>query len=180
VSAAENATLMIHNPAGLVAGESRDMQEMAALLDKLRGPLANVYADKTGKSQEAVIAAMDATTWFTAQEAKDWGLVDEVTAPLKIAANFDLSKFKSRARPSTEEVFARQFRKRADGRWDFIPPGAKSTAPIASPVATGQRLSTEEIWARQFTKKPNINNSAGQRLSMEEVFARQFPSKTSA
>lgn len=91
--AAANATIMIHNPVGMVWGESEDMREMADVLDKLRGQLVNTYASKTGKSEADIKAAMDATTWFTAEEAKDWGLVDEVVGAVKVAANFDLTRF---------------------------------------------------------------------------------------
>lgn len=92
-TAAENATIMIHNPAAVAIGESGDMREMADILDKLQGTLANVYVNKTGKPEADVKAAMDATTWFTAQEAKEWGLVDEVVGEVKIAASFDLTRF---------------------------------------------------------------------------------------
>jgi enoyl-CoA hydratase/carnithine racemase len=36
---------------------------------------------------------MDETTWFTAAEAKDWGLVDEVGNAVKAVASFDINKF---------------------------------------------------------------------------------------
>lgn len=93
VIAAENATIMIHNPMAMAWGESDEMRKMADLLDKLRGTLVNTYANKTGKKDEEIIEAMNATTWFTAKEAKDWGLVDEVSAAVKIAASFDLTRF---------------------------------------------------------------------------------------
>lgn len=91
--AAENATIMIHNPSGIAMGDSTTMREMADVLDKLRGQLVNTYAKKTGKSEADIIAAMDATTWFTAQEAMDWGLIDTVSSPVKAAASFDLTRF---------------------------------------------------------------------------------------
>lgn len=93
VTAAENATLMIHRPAGGAFGESKDMREMADLLDKLEGQLVNAYVAKTGKKEADVKAAMAATTWFTAAEAKDWGLIDEVTQSVKATASFDLTRF---------------------------------------------------------------------------------------
>lgn len=93
VTAAENSTLMIHRPAGGAWGESKDMREMADLLDKLEGQLVSAYVAKTGKSEADVKAAMAATTWFTAAEAKEWGLVDEVTAAMQAAATFDLTRF---------------------------------------------------------------------------------------
>lgn len=91
--AVENATVMIHNPAAVAIGDSADMREMANVLDKFQGNLVNAYVTKTGKPEADVKAAMDATTWFTAQEAKDWGLVDEVIGAVKIAASFDLTRF---------------------------------------------------------------------------------------
>ena len=91
--AAENAVLMIHKPHGGAYGESDEMRKMADLLDKIEGRLVNVYVAKTGKSEADVRAALEATTWFTAEEAKAWGLVDEIAAPVKAAASFDLSRF---------------------------------------------------------------------------------------
>ena len=55
--------------------------------------LVNTYANKTGKKDEEIIEAMNATTWFTAKEARTGGLVDEVSAAVKIAASFDLTRF---------------------------------------------------------------------------------------
>ena len=92
VKAADNATIMIHNPWVFIGGESEELRKMADLLDKLRGSLINAYAKKTGKKDDEVSEAMDATTWFTAAEAKDWGLVDEVTESMKVAASFDLTR----------------------------------------------------------------------------------------
>lgn len=92
-TAAANATIMIHKPSGAAWGESDDMREMADLLDKLEGTLVNTYAAKTGKKEKEIEAAMAATTWFTADEAHAWGLVDEITEAVKVAACHDLSRF---------------------------------------------------------------------------------------
>jgi ATP-dependent Clp endopeptidase proteolytic subunit ClpP len=91
--ASENATIMIHRPNGGAYGESKDMREMADLLDKLEGALVNVYVTKSGKSEAEVKSAMSAITWFTAQEAKAWGLVDEINAPVRVSVSFDLNRF---------------------------------------------------------------------------------------
>lgn len=93
--AAENASVMIHRPFGGAMGDADEMRETADLLDKLEGQLVQTYAAKTGKSEKEIEDAMDATTWFTAQEAKDWGLVDEVGDAMQIAASarHDLTKF---------------------------------------------------------------------------------------
>jgi len=95
VTAAANSIVMIHNPAGGVAGDSEDMRKMADLLDKLTGQLVGIYAAKTGLPEGEVRAAMDAETWFTGAEAKEWGLVDEVTDEIQVAASFDTSRFRN-------------------------------------------------------------------------------------
>lgn len=93
VTMAETASMMIHNPVCLCHGDAREIRGTADMLEKLGGQIADVYAARTGKAKADIVKAMDATTWFTAQEAKEWGFVDEITAPLKAAAAFDLSRF---------------------------------------------------------------------------------------
>lgn len=78
VRIAKNAFVMIHNGWGLAMGDPAEMRKQADVLEKLCGSIASAYAEKTGKSVEDVRAAMDAETWFTASEAKEWGLVDKI------------------------------------------------------------------------------------------------------
>lgn len=95
VTAAANSIVMIHNPWSGVSGDSDDLRKMADLLDKLTGQLVGIYAAKTGLPEADVRAAMDAETWFTGAEAKEWGLVDEVTDEIQVAASFDTSRFRN-------------------------------------------------------------------------------------
>lgn len=95
VTAAANSIVMIHNPWSGVSGDSDDLRKMADLLDKLTGQLVGIYAAKTGLPDGEVRAAMDAETWFTGAEAKEWGLVDEVTDEIQVAASFDVSRFRN-------------------------------------------------------------------------------------
>ena len=95
VTAAANSIVMIHNPWSGVSGDSEDLRKMADLLDKLTGQLVGIYSAKTGLPEADVRAAMDAETWFTGAEAKEWGLVDEVTDEIQVAASFDTSRFRN-------------------------------------------------------------------------------------
>jgi ATP-dependent protease ClpP protease subunit len=94
-----NSTMMIHNASGLVMGEAADMRKMADMLDATTQNIASVYADRAGGSLESWLEMMAAETWYSAQEAVDAGLADEVAAlPTEkkahaMAANFDLSIF---------------------------------------------------------------------------------------
>ena len=91
----ENAFLMIHDPSGLVMGTAADMRAMADALDKIASALVKGYAAKSGKAEDEIATLMDAETWFDASEAIDMGLADTMTAPVKMAARFDVSGFKN-------------------------------------------------------------------------------------
>lgn len=92
----ENAMMMIHDPAGIVIGTSKDMRDLAAALDKMKAAMITAYASKaTDLSRDEIAAIMAAETWLTAQEAVDKGFADEVEEPVAMAATFDLSKFKN-------------------------------------------------------------------------------------
>lgn len=75
---AAQAMFMIHNAWTIAIGDKNDFLETAALLEKVDGTLASAYAGKTGKKLEDLKAAMDAETWFTAQEAVDYGFADSI------------------------------------------------------------------------------------------------------
>lgn len=91
---ADNSMMMIHDPIGAAYGGSEDLRKMADVLDKIGGTISGAYEKKTGKTEADVKAAMAEETWFTAQEAKDWGLADEISGAVKIAATFDLQRFR--------------------------------------------------------------------------------------
>lgn len=93
VAIAENAMMMIHNPYGWAAGDAEAMRKTADVMDKVADSIAVSYTARTGKSLEEMKAVMNDETWFTAQEALDMGLVDQIDEPVKAAACFDLAKF---------------------------------------------------------------------------------------
>lgn len=70
--------MMIHDGSGLVVGNAADMREMATLLDRQSDNIAAVYADRTGGTAAEFRKLMRAETWFTAEEAVEAGLADEV------------------------------------------------------------------------------------------------------
>jgi ATP-dependent protease ClpP protease subunit len=74
------AQMMIHNASALCWGQAADLRQMADLLDKITGVIAQVYADRTGTPVKGWREAMDAETWYTAEEAVEAGLADEVAA----------------------------------------------------------------------------------------------------
>jgi hypothetical protein len=91
----ENAFLMIHDPSGLVMGTAEDMRATADALDKVKGSLIQGYAAKSGAADEEIAALMAAETWLDAKDALDLGLIDRMAEPVKLAASFDVSKFRN-------------------------------------------------------------------------------------
>lgn len=111
----ESSFLFVHNAQALVVGEEKDMIEMADALRKISGAIAHIYAQKSGKSDATARASMNDATWFTAQEAKDAGLCDEVTEAMDLAADAGLRRFANHANlpaplfmPSFEKLVASQ------------------------------------------------------------------------
>lgn len=88
IEMAEASLFMIHDPSGMVAGTSDDMRKMADSLDQHAEILAGIYAKCTGKPLAQIRAAMTAETWFTAQEAIQFGLADKCTELPAMAARW--------------------------------------------------------------------------------------------
>jgi len=91
----ENAFLMIHDPSGMVMGNAGDMRSMAEALDKIAGSLVRGYAAKSGRPDEGIAALMAAETWLDASDALELGLADKVIEPVRIAASFDVTRFRN-------------------------------------------------------------------------------------
>lgn len=83
---AENALYMMHNPFGMVMGNSEDMRKMADVLDKVRGSISLAYKTKSGKADDEINSLMDAETWMNADEAQAAGFVDEISEQMDMAA----------------------------------------------------------------------------------------------
>ena len=92
---AENSLFMIHNAWGGVMGDAKEMRKSAATLEKISNELTEIYVKKTGLSYEAIAEMMDNETWLSADEAYELGFVDSISDAMKIAAKYDVSKFKN-------------------------------------------------------------------------------------
>ena len=90
---AEGGFYMIHNAWTWAMGNANDLTATAALLTKIDGSLAAQYAKKSGMAVDDVRAAMDAETWYTAEEAVAAGLIDRVAAGKKAEAAWNMSAY---------------------------------------------------------------------------------------
>lgn len=77
-----NAKVMIHQPLipGVIQGQATDLEIRAQEILKTRDSLIAIYADATGKDKESIAKSLDRDKWMSADEAKVFGLVDEVVS----------------------------------------------------------------------------------------------------
>ncbi len=73
-----NARIMIHQPSGGFQGQAADIEIQAREILALRTRLNQIYVDHTGQTLKAIEKAMDRDNYMTAEEAKEFGLIDTV------------------------------------------------------------------------------------------------------
>ena len=166
----KNAMFMIHNPLTWAYGNKQELEKTGILLDKVKDSILETYLAKAkGKTKEELSALMDEEKWFNAEEAKEYGFIDEIVDEVENLQNvnnllivnslaFDISKFKN-----------------------F--PGFKPTEPVTEPTpeptqntATNTATNTEEMTVEKFKADypelyKNIVNSAvqGERNRIEAI-----------
>ena len=73
-----NARVMIHQPSGGAQGQATDIAIQAKEILRIRSSMNSLYAKYTGKPIEEIEQAMERDNFMTADEAKTFGLIDEV------------------------------------------------------------------------------------------------------
>ena len=77
-SALKHARIMIHQPSGAIGGQASDIQITAKEIRKIKNELDEILAFHSGKEAAIIAHDRDRDFWMTAQEAKEYGLIDEV------------------------------------------------------------------------------------------------------
>jgi ATP-dependent Clp protease protease subunit len=73
-----NARVMIHQPLGGVQGQASDIEIEAQEILRIKKLLTSILADHTGQTPERIMEDSDRNKWMNAQEAKDYGLIDNI------------------------------------------------------------------------------------------------------
>ena len=73
-----NARIMIHQPSGGAQGQATDIEIQAKEILRIRARMNELYAKYTGKPIEVINDAMERDKFLSADEAKEFGLIDEV------------------------------------------------------------------------------------------------------
>ena len=93
-----HARVMIHQPYGGVTGQASDVEIQAEEILKAKAQINEILARHTGKTPEQVEEDSERDRFFSAQEAKDYGLVDEV-----VESTPDEKKEKAKTKAKTKE-----------------------------------------------------------------------------
>ena len=73
-----NARIMVHQPSGGFQGQATDIEIQAREIIEVRARLNQIYVEHTGQELDFIEKAMDRDTFFTADKAKEFGLIDDV------------------------------------------------------------------------------------------------------
>ncbi|MET8864662.1 head maturation protease, ClpP-related [Nonomuraea sp. NPDC004580] len=93
-----HSQMMIHDAMTVAVGNAAELREMADMLDRQSDNIAGIYAERAGGTVKQWRARMTAETWYSAAEAVEAGLADELVKPARqeeqdLAARWDLSVF---------------------------------------------------------------------------------------
>ncbi|MEV5237952.1 ATP-dependent Clp protease proteolytic subunit [Streptomyces cinnamoneus] len=78
-----NARIMMHQPSAGIGGTVADIAIQAENLEFTKKAIERITAEHTGQSEETVSRDGDRDRWFTAQQAKDYGMIDRVVESLE-------------------------------------------------------------------------------------------------
>ena len=81
-----HARIMLHQPAGGAEGTSKDIEIQAKLITDMREQINGLLAEFTGQDVKKITEDTDRDFWMNAQEALDYGIVDEVLSERDIEA----------------------------------------------------------------------------------------------
>jgi ATP-dependent Clp protease protease subunit len=76
-----NSRVMIHQPQGGVEGQATEIMSETKEIMRLREVVGELYMQVTGQPMERLARDLDRDTFFSAPEAKDYGLVDQIGSP---------------------------------------------------------------------------------------------------
>ncbi len=84
-----NARIMVHQPSGGFQGQATDIEIQAREIIEVRARLNQIYVEHTGQELDFIEKAMDRDTFFTADKAKEFGLIDDVVQQRVLDAEDD-------------------------------------------------------------------------------------------
>lgn len=103
----QGSVMMIHGPMAAFYGNTREVSKQLEMLAKIEDQMVRIYVAKTGKPEEEVRAAIEEERYFSAEEAVEFGLADEVDGTTEVAAFFDGEKIFAAGQSADAKDFQR-------------------------------------------------------------------------
>ena len=150
VRMARNAFVMIHNVSSGCWGNAADKRKAADLDEILEQSIVAEYVAKTGNTAESWQPLLDDETWFTAEQALDIGLIDEITGPVdldeaadNISENIWTNMQDAELKHMPKEVRAQMMRRISPSAAKAAKPTANGAGIPAAPAATQDPASAD-------------------------------------
>ena len=80
-----NAEVMIHQPSGGARGQATEIEITARQILRTRERLNKILSENTGKPLETIALDTERDNWMTAEEAKEYGIIDEIVVSRRAA-----------------------------------------------------------------------------------------------
>ena len=84
-----NARIMLHQPMGGITGQASDMEIHAREIIKMREQINEILVECTGRTSSEIASDTERDFFLTAEEAVDYGVIDEIVAPSTVTENPD-------------------------------------------------------------------------------------------
>lgn len=164
---ASNGAVFIHDPVGLCWGSLSEMERYATEMKQIKEQILDIYEERSNLSRDEISELMEKETRMTAQEALDWGFIDEIgdevsADPQNHASNFDnmfkiaASKDHLKMAPhlALQTTSGKPEPKKEKGPMD--PKASKSGDQPETENATENALSPEQIQAAERKRITDI------------------------
>ena len=86
-----NARVLLHQPSGGIGGQATDMEIHAREIFKIRAQMNEILAECTGQPMERIERDTERDFFMSAEEAREYGVIDEIIAPSQIAAPAEIA-----------------------------------------------------------------------------------------
>lgn len=174
VQIGEGAEYMIHNPLCGCWGNAADLESCAARLRNIEETSRGFYAARTGQSDEQVKSWMDAETWFTAEQAVEYGFADEIlkaeeeneTPAAACVTGRAMDAMRGLYRAVPEQIAVREETDPAEGEKEPVSNGASAVvraSPHAGPLARNGEP-TENIKNEEDNTQMDIETMTAEQL----------------
>lgn len=103
----KNAMMMVHNPWTVAIGNAEEFRKIADDMDKIRDSMIVAYESRSALTREEIINLLDAETWLSAEDCKEYGFCDEIEDAKEVAASLDkkyLARYKNAPKELIEQI----------------------------------------------------------------------------